>query len=423
MKYKMCDKNNNKEYLNKLEEICKNVEKNECLDDFKYLCAIDITNEVIGYIRFVEKKNEYSIHNIFIIEAKRYKSFGRNLVKFLINIGRNHNIECMSCNKKFLFGFFKKLGFSYDSKGKKMILKSIQKRFLREKLSRKIIITSIFQNMFLAIIKIIGGRIGNSNGLLSDGINSLSDVVTSSGILFSIHFSGKPADTEHPYGHEKIESIISIILGIIIVVTGFELGRWTIVKFIKKEYLTNIPNVKLIIIALISMIVKYYMYMNKLKIGTETDNIALISDARDSKSDVYSSASVILGILFSVYINPIFDIILSLVVSMMILKEGISCLLTTAEVILETQDKDFIKSVEDYIYSNTAITNVHDIIMKKSGANIFLSMDIRLPGDMTLYESHKIADDLTKDLLKNFKNISDVRIHVDYLIKKESIRL
>lgn len=422
MKYKICNKTNNREYLNLLEEICKNVEDNEFSEDYQYLCAIDKENEIIGYVKFLENNNEYIIHNVYVVEKERYKSFGRNLVKFLISMGVNHNIERVLCNQKFLFGFFKKLGFSYEKKEQMMVLKSIQRRLIRERLSKRIVIFSIFQNMFLAAIKIIGGKLGNSSGLVSDGINSLSDVATSCGILLSTYFSGKPADAEHPYGHEKIESIISIILGIIIVVTGFELGRWTIVKFINKEYLSIIPDIKLVIIAFISMIVKFYMYKNKLKIGIKTDNIALISDAKDSKSDVYASASVILGILFSVYVNPIFDIILSLIVAAMIFKEGISTILTTSNIILEVQDSDFLHSIENYIYSNTAITNVHDMIMKKSGANIFLSMHIRLPGNMTLYESHKISDDLTKDLLKNFKNLYDVIVHVDCLMSQKNIK-
>lgn len=272
--------------------------------------------------------------------------------------------------------------------------------------------------MFLATIKILGGKFGNSQGLLSDGINSLSDVITSFGILMSMYFSGKPADAEHPYGHEKIESIISIILGIIIVITGFELGRLSISKFLKREYLSIVPDIKLIIIAFISMVIKYYMYKNKLKIGIKNDNIALISDAKDSKSDVYSSVGVIFGILFSVYINPIFDVILSFVVSILIFKEGIASILATANIILETQDSDFIKKIEEYIYKNTEITNVHDIIMKKSGSNIFLSMHVRLPGTMTLYEAHKISDILVKKLLKNFENLSDITIHIDYIISK-----
>ncbi|MGF6906914.1 cation diffusion facilitator family transporter [Fusobacterium sp. PH5-44] len=419
MKYKMCDEKVNKEYYDALVEICGNHRENEYSGDFKYICAIDKENKIAGYIKFDENNNEYIICEIYIIDEERYKSYGKNLVKSLINIALSQNMECISCNQKFLFGFFKKLGFVYHKKESKMILKDIQKRLMRKKMSKRILIFSIFQNMFLAIIKIVGGKLGNSNGLISDGINSMSDIATSCGILISMLFSGKPADAEHPYGHEKIESIISIILGIIIVVTGFELGRWTIVKFINKEYLNTTPDVKLITIAFVSMIVKYSMYRNKLKIGIRTDNIALISDAKDSKSDVYVSASVILGILLSIYINPIFDIILSLIVSIMVMKEGISALLTTTHVILETQDKEFIRSVEDYIYSNTDITNVHDMIMKKSGANIFLTMDIRLPGEMTLYESHKVSDDLKKDLLSSFKNLSDVRVHVDYLMDKK----
>ena len=414
MEYKICDEKNNVKYLPMLEKIRENLRISE---GFKYFCSID-GNEVIGYVEFLVQEKKYIIYDIYVIESHRYKSQGKNLIKFLINVAISNGIEEIFSYEKINFTFLKKIDFSYDSSNKRMFLENLQKKLIREKTNKRIVIYSIFQNMFLATIKILGGKFGNSQGLLSDGINSLSDVITSFGILMSMYFSGKPADAEHPYGHEKIESIISIILGIIIVITGFELGRLSIYKFLKREYLSIVPDIKLIIIAFISMVIKYYMYKNKLKIGIKNDNIALISDAKDSKSDVYSSVGVIFGILFSVYINPIFDVILSFVVSILIFKEGIASILATANIILETQDSDFIKKIEEYIYKNTEVTNVHDIIMKKSGSNIFLSMHVRLPGTMTLYEAHKISDILVKKLLKNFENLSDITIHIDYIISK-----
>ncbi len=232
--------------------------------------------------------------------------------------------------------------------------------FIRKKDGVAVVISSIFLNIFLAVIKIFGGIKGKSNALLADGFNSLSDVASSTAILLGIHFSNMPEDEDHPYGHEKIESIIGIMVGIFVVITGVELGKDAVIKLLNKDYTaipnfstiylamvsivvkygmyfykmkigelgkdavikllnkdyTAIPNFSTIYLAMVSIVVKYGMYFYKMKIGKATKNTALIADARDSKSDVLSSSGVVIGILLSIYVSPIFDIIVSIVVAM-----------------------------------------------------------------------------------------------------------
>lgn len=269
-------------------------------------------------------------------------------------------------------------------------------------------------NIFLAVIKIAGGIYGNSRALISDGINSLADVGSSFAILLGIYFSNKPADEDHPYGHEKIESIIGNMLGVFLLLTAFELGKGSVLMLIKGEYTTT-PAYTTIIWAFISMVVKFFMYRYKLKVGKETDNSALIADAKDSKSDVYSSAGVIVGILLSISISPIFDIIISLLVAFLIFKEGVSIILETSNLILDKQDKEFVKEVEHYLYENENIKNVHDIYMRKSGDKIFLTMHIRVPKEMTVYEAHNLVDDIREEIILEFENVKDVIVHIDYL--------
>ena len=146
-----------------------------------------------------------------------------------------------------------------------------------------------------------------------------------------------------------------------------------------------------------------------------TDNSALIADAKDSKSDVYSSGGVIFGILLSIWVSPIFDIILSLIVALLIFKEGISIIFETSDLILDKQDEKFIGEIERYLNENENIKNVHDIFMRKSGDKVFLSMHIRVPKEMTVYEAHNMIDSIREGIVLDFENVKDVMIHVDYL--------
>ena len=100
---------------------------------------------------------------------------------------------------------------------------------------------------------------------------------------------------------------------------------------------------------------KIWNVFYKMKIGKATKNTALIADARDSKSDVLSSSGVVIGILLSIYVFPIFDIIVSIVVAGLILKEGISTIFEVSDIILDRQEEDFIQEIEEYIYHNTDI--------------------------------------------------------------------
>ena len=401
-----------------LEELEENFGKMKDIDedfiedkDGEYF-VIKVQDNLVGYILVDEDERCYLIRRIFVRAGMRYKSYGMKLIKFLVNHGieqKKEKIICIDFSKQ---DFFKKNGFK-ENDGV-LEIDNIQRETLRMKEGKKVVISSILQNIFLAVIKILGGIYGNSRALVSDGINSLSDVGSSFGILLGIYFSNKPADEEHPYGHEKIESLIGNMLGVFLLLTAFELGKGSVELLISGEY-TNTPAYTTIIWAGISMVVKFFMYRYKLKVGMATDNSALIADAKDSKSDVYSSGGVIFGILLSIWVSPIFDIILSLIVALLIFKEGISIIFETSDLILDKQDEEFIGEIERYLNENENIKNVHDIFMRKSGDKVFLSMHIRVPKEMTVYEAHNMIDSIREGIVLDFENVKDVMIHVDYL--------
>ena len=200
-----------------------------------------------------------------------------------------------------------------------------------------------------------------------------------------------------------------------VVITAFEIGRGAVLDLLKGVPKT-MPSFSTIYLALISAAVKYGMYFYKMKVGKATKNVALIADARDSKSDVFSSLGVIIGILLSIYVSPIFDTVVSLIVAALILKEGLSTIFETSNIILDKQEEDFIKEIEEYIYNNTDIKNVHEIYMRRSGDKIFLSFHIRLDKNTTVYKAHHISDALEQSIMMDFKEVKEVMIHIDYLM-------
>lgn len=408
--YKVTDAEEIKREIVTYEKLDKSI---PIIDDAEYI-VLEEGNEKIGYAVLTDKGKKYVLEKIFIGKDKRYKSQGTKLINFLVNHGRKKKKEIIEFidDDKNITSFLKKTGF-----------KQIKNRMVfdvglgeeRKKEGAIVVLGSVLLNIFLAVIKIFGGLKGKSNALVADGFNSLSDVVSSMAILLGIQLSNMPEDEDHPYGHEKIESIIGIMVGLFVVITAFEIGRGAVEDLFNGNN-KNIPSFTTIYFALISVVVKYGMYFYKMKVGQATKNAALIADARDSKSDVFSSGGVIIGILLSIYISPVFDTIVSIVVAVLILKEGVSTILETSNVILDKQEEDFIKSIEEYIHKNTKIKNVHDIYMRRSGNKIFLSMDIRVDKNMTVYQAHHLADTLEESIMADFSEVKEVMIHIDYLI-------
>lgn len=393
--------------------IFKELDNNFLLDENGCYITIENKNEIIGYALLEKNLNNYDLKRIFIKKDERYKSYGRKLISFIIN-KKIKKGSLIVKKQDTISDFLLKIGFKKMENGE-FVVEDLENKNTRKKEGQKTVIASIFWNIILAATKISFGYIGRSRALLADGFNSLSDVITSSGILLGIHFSNIPEDEAHPFGHEKIESVIGVIMGIFMILTAFELGKGGVEILFSGEK-RETPEMITVYFALFSSIVKFFMYRQKMRVGLETENSALIADAKDSRNDIFASLGVVLGIILSIYVNPIFDLLISILVAILIFKEGISVILEITDTILDKQDTEFLEEIKKYIYENTDIKNVHDIMMRKSGDKIFLEFHIRVPKNMTVYDAHKISDDLENSIKEDFPLVKNIIIHLDCLL-------
>ncbi|ADO82898.1 cation diffusion facilitator family transporter [Ilyobacter polytropus] len=378
----------------------------------KYFLLTD-KKDISAYAFILETSEGYILKRILVKKEKRYQSLGTKLLDHVINYALKHGVDSLIIEDIIEESYFEKKGFSIVKN--KMIYHGIQKKNERLKDSVKGTWISIFVNVLLSVFKIIVGIFGKSRALVADGFHSISDVVGSIVILLSVYFGNIPEDEDHPYGHEKIESIAGNIVGVLLVITAFELVRDSVLSLIKGVDFVK-PLKITIYVALFSVVVKYYMYLYKKRIGLRTKSDAVLADAREHRSDAVSSMGVVIGLMLSIYVNPVFDTLMSILVSLFIGKEGIHIIMETSNNILDKQDKEFLDKIEEYVYNNTEIKNIHDILMRVSGHKIFLSFHIRVPKDMTVYEAHTLADDLKYSLLSDFDELRDVIIHIDYII-------
>lgn len=381
-----------------------------CLDDRVFIILFE--DKIIGYAILGTDK---VLKDIFIEKDRRYSSFGTRLIEFIKNYLSAKGIdeiylEVYSKNAI----FFKKVGFKEWSKDLYKI-DGLTAREKRKKDGVRSTIISIGINIFLAGIKIFFGILGKSKALVADGFHSVSDIVGSVVVLVGIYLGNKPADEEHPYGHGKLESIAGNIIGVILVITAYSLIVENATDYFR-ETVRLIPEKITLVIVLISIVIKYVLYRYKYNIGVRIKNDAVIADAREHKSDVLSSVGVLVGILLSIYVNPIFDLLLSIVVGLIIGKEGLHIIFQTSNNLMDVQDKNLIEEVDKYVNSFGYIENAHDIRMKTSGNMVYLTLHIRLDGNMTIHEGHELSDDIKYSILNKFEDVEDVTIHMDCTI-------
>ncbi|WP_028856239.1 GNAT family N-acetyltransferase [Psychrilyobacter atlanticus] len=368
--------------------------------------------EIIGYAVLGKDK---ILKDIFIKEERRYSSFGTRLIEFIKNYLSAKGVDEVYLDRYLENAiFFKKVGFKEWS-GSLYKVDGLTAREKRKRDGVRSTVLSIGINIFLAGIKIFFGMLGKSKALVADGFHSVSDIVGSVVVLVGIYLGNKPADEEHPYGHGKLESIAGNIIGVILVITAYSLIVENVLDYFRETERLIPENITLVIV-LISIAVKYVLYRYKYNIGIRIKNDAVLADAREHKSDVLSSVGVLVGILLSIYVNPIFDLLLSVVVGLIIGKEGLHIIFQTSNNLMDIQDRKLIEEVDNYVSSFGYIENAHDIRMKTSGNMVYLSLHIRLDGKMTIYEGHELSDDIKYSILNKFEDVGDVTIHMDCTI-------
>ena len=285
----------------------------------------------------------------------------------------------------------------------------------------KVMLKSLFTNIFLSIFKIVFGLLGKSGALVADGIHSLSDMLTDIFASIGNTLSKKPADPEHPFGHGNAEYLTCLGIGLIVGIMGIKIINEGITKP------SNIPNIYTSLISLITIIIKFILSAYILKKGKEYYSNILISSGKESLSDVISSFVVLVSVLLSKFtnINPIFKYsdkiamiivgILVLKISFEILKENISNLL--GKQILNKKYKNKIKKI---INNHKEIKNIDSLIILKYGPFKKIDCEVSMDEKMTLKEVHQIIDNIENEIKQKDDSIQNIMLHVNPFKEKES---
>lgn len=271
---------------------------------------------------------------------------------------------------------------------------------------------TIVWNIILSAIKLITGVIGKSSAMISDAVHSLSDVVSTIVALLGIKIASIDSDDDHQYGHEKYECVASILLALILFMTGLGISINSVKTFIEQSSIE--PSYITLIAAIISIIVKEIMYRYTIHYGNKINSIALKADAHHHRSDAYSSIGAAIGIIASKAGFIYGDIIASLIIAVIICAESVSIFNESIDKLVDKAcDRSTVTDIRDIIIKVDGVKSIDRLMTRQFGNKIYVDVDIAVNKNLRLEQAHDIAEKVHDTIEQRIVDCKHVMVHVN----------
>ena len=282
----------------------------------------------------------------------------------------------------------------------------------RTKASQKVTIVGGVVDFLLAIFKVIAGVIGNSGALIADGIHSFSDLLSDGVVLYAAKHSGDAPDAEHPYGHERFETVATLGLSIILAIIGTGIIFDAINRLSDPQSLTH--SVLLLSIVSLSILSKEALYWYTLKVAKTYKSEMLKANAWHHRSDALSSIVVFVGILGSLNGYLYLDGVAAIVVGSMIIYIAWELGLGATKELVDTSiDADQIERLYHVIGQISGVNSVHSLRTRKNGHKISCDVHVQVDPFLSVSEGHIISVSVERVAKSCLENLNDVTVHID----------
>lgn len=274
---------------------------------------------------------------------------------------------------------------------------------------------SIIINLILSVLKLLAGIIAQSGAMISDAVHSASDVFSTVIVIIGIRISGKSSDKEHPYGHERMECVASILLAAALAVTGGGIGLAGIEKITDGNYdALQIPGSLALAAAILSIAVKEWMYWYTRLAAAKINSGALLADAWHHRSDALSSVGAFFGILGARMGAPVLDPLAGVLICLLIEKAAYEVF---RDAIDKMVDKSCDEATEERIRALAAaqegVLGIDSLHTRQFGNRIYADMEIVCDGRRTLRETHSTAQKVHDEIEKNIWEVKHIMVHVN----------
>ncbi|MEE3450497.1 MAG: cation diffusion facilitator family transporter [Acutalibacteraceae bacterium] len=283
------------------------------------------------------------------------------------------------------------------------------------KIAERVSFVSIAVNLFLSLFKFAAGVIAHSGAMISDSVHSASDVFSSIIVIIGYKISDKKPDKDHPYGHERFECITSIVLAVILLITGLGIGKSTIDIIIgssTKEIL--VPGTLAQIAALVSILIKELLYRYTIVYAKKINSSSLRADAWHHRSDALSSIGALIGITGAKIGYPIAEPIASLVICLFILKAVYDIFKDAVDKLVDKScDDETTAAMTKVIKEKQGVESLVSLKTRMFGSKIYVDVIISADGTLPLTNAHQIAQTVHDDIEEKFPNVKHCTVHVD----------
>ena len=281
-------------------------------------------------------------------------------------------------------------------------------------------------NAVLSIAKIIIGLISGSFAVISDGLDSASDILTFGITFYTSRIINKPPDYKYPYGYQRAEAIATKVLSFIIFFVGAQLFYSSLIRIIEQEP-HKMPSMLALYVTLFSILGKYVLFLYQYKTGKKINSSMLIANGKNMRNDILISGSVLVGLVFTYRFDlPMIDLITAMAVSIWIMKEGFSIFMSVnVELMDGVDDSSIYYRIFDAVEEIDGAHNPHRVRLRKHAEQYVIAMDIEVDPGITVQQAHQIAVDVELNIREKIENTYDVMIHTEPLgnIEREKFGL
>lgn len=294
----------------------------------------------------------------------------------------------------------------------------------RERQIYKVTLIGFFVNMLLSVGKLVAGVIGQSGAMIADGVHSISDFFTDLVVLVFVRVSALPKDEDHDYGHGKFETLATIIIGLAL----FAVGAGILYKSVKLILCViggeNIAQPKAIalIAAAVSIVVKEILFRYTKREGEKVDSSVMVANAWHHRSDALSSIGTFAGIGGAYFFGQkwsVLDPIAAIIVGILIVKVAYDLIKPgIGEMLERSLPKELEDEIEQLVLTNKNFSDIHNMKTRRIGSAIAIELHVRVPGNMTVTESHNATEDVEKKLKAHYGPRTQVILHVEPIKEK-----
>lgn len=285
-----------------------------------------------------------------------------------------------------------------------------------EKIAMRVSRNSIYGNLLISIAKFLAGVIGHSSAMISDAIHSASDVFSTIVVMIGVKIGGKESDKNHQYGHERLESVASLILALTLAVTGCGIGYGGLKTIIagSEGASIQVPTALPLAAAILSIVAKEGMYWYTMRAAVQINSGALKADAWHHRSDALSSVGSLVGIGGAMLGYPILDPIASVIICVFILKAAFDIFRDAiGKMTDEACDDRMVEAVKALVVRQQGVLALDDIKTRMFGNKAYVDIEISVDGNLLLKEAHNIAEKVHDEVEHNFPEVKHCMVHVN----------